>query len=79
MKYSDNLAREYGRGQLMVEWVEYSERVNAERLARFLNRHLGSGQASVQGNVVLVGEVPCGAMKKAYLAIGALPRYERFR
>ncbi len=77
------IAEEIGKrqypGQVLVSCVTFYDERNAERLARWLNRHLGAGRASKCGKTVVVGAIPQAVMAYAYSRIGALPAYEEYR
>ena len=74
--YNQQLLAEWQVGQPMVRRVCFFHETTARRFARFLNRHLGNGRAAVEGACVIVGALPLGVMKRAYLLFGALPNYE---
>jgi hypothetical protein len=73
MSLKQKMLAHYGKREVMVNRVIFSEEESARRFARFLNRHLGSGQASLSGSVVTVGAVPIGAVEIACQAIDEEP------
>jgi len=76
MTYANKIQELWTPSQVLVTEVEFLEEENAKRLTRFLNQHIGPGQASKRGNNVIVGAVPAKVMRLAYTAIGASPAHE---
>lgn len=76
MTYAQKIRELHFPKQVMVTEVEFFEEENAKALARFLNRHIGPGQASKRRNNVIVGALPVSVMRFAYTSIGAVPAHE---
>lgn len=76
MSIKNELQELWTPGQVLITEVSFFDENTARRFTRFLNRHLGSGQASKRGQHVIVDAIPARVMKRAYLYFGALPNHE---